>query len=241
VVHPGEQVLACEWVCVRLARWFGLPTFKAAILDLPADRCFDLPAHNGNRYRAEPGPCFVTQATAGHVWDRSEADLRTLVNPDAITLLVAFDTWVLNRDRYLPDPVRPKANYGNVFLAEYPKAKEMYELVAMDHTHCFDNGQLHRRLSQIGSVKDDRVYGLFPQFRGWVDPAVIRATVTRLKAVTAAMVEPFIADVPDRWGLDAETRVAWREQIVGRARHLGDHLPDMVDRALAAGGPASAG
>lgn len=192
-------------------------------------------------YRAKSGPCFVTRATPGHVWDRSEADLRTVANPDAITLLVAFDTWVLNRDRYLPDPVRPKANYGNVFLAEHPKAREAYELVAMDHTHCFDNGQLHRRLSQIGSVKDDRVYGLFPQFRAWIKPEFVWPAVTRLKAVTAAVVGPFIAEVPDRWGLDTETRVAWRDQIVGRARHLGEHLPDMLDRATAAGDPTAAG
>jgi hypothetical protein len=43
--RQGPHVLACEWVCIRLARWFGLPTFAAAIVELRPDmdhtHCFD--------------------------------------------------------------------------------------------------------------------------------------------------------------------------------------------------------
>lgn len=61
--RQGEQVLACEWVCIRLARWLGLTTFPAAIIELSEIATFDLPTHAGQRYHARAGAFFLTRAT----------------------------------------------------------------------------------------------------------------------------------------------------------------------------------
>ena len=47
--RQGEHALACEWVCLRLARWLGLPTFRGEIIDLPEEAAFELPEHKGHR------------------------------------------------------------------------------------------------------------------------------------------------------------------------------------------------
>jgi hypothetical protein len=230
--RQGEQVLACEWVCVRLAKWFGLPTFDAAVIDLPKDKCIDLAVYREKRYRAKAGPCFLTRDTPGHVWGRKESELDRLSNPGDLTKLVAFDCWVLNRDRYLPDAEKPKANYGNVFLADLAGVKGNRLLTAMDHTHCFDNGQLNTRLSQIDLVKEGRVFGMFPAFRSRIQPVELVAAVAKLKTVSAEEIATIIAEVPDRWGVDAAIRKAWCEQIVNRARFLAEELPGMIAREV---------
>lgn len=167
--RQGEQVLACEWVALKLARWLGLPTFRAAIIHLDEDATFPLPEHNGQKYHARAGPCFLTESTPGRKWDRTTQDLDRLENLEAVATLVVFDTWVRNRDRHYPDYDARKPNYDNVYFASLQHAPAKYRLVAMDHTHCFDNGQLHGKLARIDFVQDEKVYGLFPEFpRAWV-------------------------------------------------------------------------
>jgi hypothetical protein len=100
-------------VGTHVARWFGLSTPDFAILNLTeAD---EVVLHSGKK--AVPGPAFATRAVTGTPWGGSEAELKTLENQEALTRLVVFDTWVLNRDRYFVDPVLGRERYDNVFFA----------------------------------------------------------------------------------------------------------------------------
>lgn len=226
--RSGPQVLACEWVCVRLAKWFGLATFDAAVIPLDDAVTFPLPEHKGNKYHAQAGPAFLTRSTPGRRWNTSTDDLKSLVNPLDITLLVAFDTWILNRDRYYPIPGVRDPNYGNVYFAEDASGADRFRLFAMDHTHCFNNGVLDKRLAQIDFVKDEKVYGMFPEFVDFIDLGAKTAAAEPLREVDGGMIQPILNEVPAEWEVDITVRAAWKDLIVGRAGFLGEKLPMML-------------
>jgi hypothetical protein len=146
-----------------------------------------------------------------------------------------FDTWVLNRDRHFPDPAVRKPNHANVFLAYLDGTPARLGLVAMDHTHCFDNGQIHRRLSQIGFVKDERIYGLFAAFVPHLQPLSADAIAERLKRLTREQVESMIEEVPAAWQVDEAAAEAWADLLIGRAAFVAEHLPGRLAAERARG------
>ena len=98
--REGPHHLAIELVVTQLASWFGLPSFPFALMEIDAD-IDEIPFKGGGS--AESGTAFVTRATAGHVWGGSSDELSKLVNPEAISRLVVFGTWMRNCDRHSPD------------------------------------------------------------------------------------------------------------------------------------------
>ena len=92
----GPHILACEWIGTKLAKWFGLSTFDAAIIQITE---FDeIPFHNGNK--AQIGPAFIARAEFGETWSGDAKQLDRIFNPEDISRLVVFDTWTLNCDRH---------------------------------------------------------------------------------------------------------------------------------------------
>ncbi len=98
--RQGPHPLAAELVATQLAAWMGLPTFEFAILEIDAN-VDEIPFLRGGF--ATSGPAFVTKAALGHTWGGSEKELANLTNPEDVSRLVVFDTWVLNCDRHPPD------------------------------------------------------------------------------------------------------------------------------------------
>jgi hypothetical protein len=165
----GPHHLACELVGTLLADRFGLTVPACAFLDLEEIDCYDLP--KGARTR--PGPAFISRDVPGRTWGRSRDDLKRLENPEDITRMVVFDNWVRNRDRHPPASMEWKPNPANVYLADTERP-ERYRLYAIDHSQCFDWGRaLTTHLSDIDKIRDDGVYGLFPEFTPFVDLGVL--------------------------------------------------------------------
>ena len=137
--RQGPHPLACEWVATHLAHWFGLPTFDFGVLQIDAE-IDEIPFLRGGT--AASGPAFVTRAAAGHTWGGSAEELDCLVNCEAISWLMVFDTWTLNCDRHPADLTVRSPNYDNVFLERVSESDPVgFRLIAMDHTHCFTCGR----------------------------------------------------------------------------------------------------
>ena len=119
--RQGPHPLACELVATQLAGWFGLPTFAAAVIVLSEDG-IEIPFLRGGK--AVPGPAFITRAEAGKTWGGGDEELDQLDNPDDISRIVVFDTWVLNCDRHPPDLAMRRPNYDNVFLSAEGTARD---------------------------------------------------------------------------------------------------------------------
>jgi len=155
----GPHALACEYVGTQLARWFGLRTFDFALMSI--GEMDEIQLHEG--HFAVPGPAFITRAEEGDNWSGREDVLRRVHNLEMIPKLVVFDTWTRNCDRHPPDTTKRRPNYDNVFLSGERAPAGRFEIVAMDHTHCFTCGKsLNERIATIERIKDERVFACFP-------------------------------------------------------------------------------
>lgn len=218
--RQGPHAVACELVGSHMAKAFGLVLPDFALLPLTADMCFDLPRAN----RTLPGPAFVSRHADGHTWGGSEAELHDLVNPEDLTRLIVFDTWVRNCDRHPPDPAARKPNYANVYLADTDEPGRS-QLVAIDHTHCFDCGRdLTEHLADIDKTQDDRTYGLFPAFIRFIDLGQLVWCRSLLRSMARSMIDEAVGCIPAEWEVGQSARTALASQIHARAGFVADKI-----------------
>jgi hypothetical protein len=218
--REGPHVLACEYVGSRLADWLGLSTLDFALIDLTeAD---EIPFLRGGK--AAPGPAFISRAEPfGAPWGGTDEDLRMISNKNEISGLVVLDTWILNCDRYAP--LGRRVNRDNVFLVQRLGRKKEVLLKAMDFTHAFTCGRdIDRRIGFIDKCRDESVYGLFPQFRGFLEREYVRGFVNRLGQFTREVAREFIEAVPEAWEVDRDGRSAWALMLCDRARFVSETI-----------------
>ncbi len=219
----GEHCLACEWVATHLAKWFKLPTFDFALIELTD--LDEIPFFRGGQ--ATAGPAFITRAELGEPWSGKANQLNRLINPKDISRLVVFDTWVLNCDRYAPNR-RRNPNYNNVFLSE--EAPEGYLLLkAMDHTHAFNCGRdLAPRIADLDRIRDPDVYGLFPAFASRLDGDAFHQALDELAQVPRQFVEEVVRSIPNDWHVNSNTQTALIRLITERALYLASNRTGIV-------------
>jgi hypothetical protein len=214
----GPHVLVCDLVGTRLANWFGLPTFEFGTILVVAEYGLTF-CEDGE---VEPGPAFLTRYDPGDVWGGTERQLKQLSNPDDITRLVIFDTWALNCDRYAPDGHR--INRNNVYLSEDAPPGNLL-LRAMDHSHCFTCGRtLTPKIANIDNVRNEGIYGLFPEFLPWLDRKIVAQSVEKLRSFTRNDAAVLTQDVPAQWDMDAPTRDALIRFLTSRAAFLASSI-----------------
>ena len=217
--HGSPHFLAADLVGTQLAAWFGLPTFEWAIVDVtPED---EIKFVGGGQ--AQPGPAFITREASGTTWGGTEDELNALVNPADVGKLVLFDTWTRNCDRHPPDLAARKVNRNNVFLSNEGLADGQWRLMAMDHTHCFHCGRdLNAQLGHIDLMQDERLYGLFPEFKNLVRARLegVADGLMRLATLDRQWVQAVVAGIPAAWQVDATGRAALVSLLVNRAQFV---------------------
>jgi len=218
----GPQVLACEFVGTSLARLLGIPTFDFCIITLGK-----VPEiHLADGRPAEPGPGFITKAEQGQTWDGTEKMLEKISNRQDITRLVCVDTWTRNQDRYFQrEDGTIRQNFDNIFLSF--ESKNRLTLKAFDFTHAFTNGRdVNAKIAR--EANDDQIYGLFPEFRDFLNKDTARQMCGKLKTIKDKQIQPIIDQIPREWEIDAATRQAWVDFIVSRAGFLSQHFITMT-------------
>jgi len=216
----GPHVLACEWVGTRLAKWLGLPTFDTAIMTIAEND--EIPFLGGGC--AAPGPAFAARFEQGFGWGGRTDELRGIANLRDIAKLVVFDTWTRNCDRYLP----PRCNFNNVFLAHRDAARSM-TLVAMDHTHCFTfGGELTARIAHVDSIRDNRIYGLFPGFVPLVTQSDVANAASQLRSFPREEASAALGQLPRDWLVPARAAEALEEFICQRAIFVAEHIVEWL-------------
>ncbi|MCK0127995.1 HipA family kinase [Erythrobacter sp. F6033] len=205
----GNESLSFELVGTRLARAIGLDTPEFAILD---HDFLDLV-----RFDASPvpmGPVFASKAISGSTGGERTPFLEQLVNPEAVPLLVAFDTWISNFDRCPPpDYLDPTPNWDNVFFVAEGRR---FRLIVFDHTHCFAEGELDMALENNGYRDDLRVFGKFPEFNDFLSEGSFLKALENIHKVDVSTIEQIIDEIPEEWELTFSARDAWIRQIVER-------------------------
>jgi hypothetical protein len=215
----GPHILACELVGSLLADWLGLPTLDFALIDVTADD--EIPFYGGGI--ASPGPAFISRAEQGTTWGGTADELKAAHNQHDISGLVVLDTWVRNCDRYAPEGIR--VNRDNVFFVQYPGSKKEVLLKAIDFTHAFACGRaLNRQLGFIDNVRDERIYGLFPEFTGFLNREEVRRLATRLSEFGRPLAVEFTARLPNAWEVDNQTKSIWATMIAERAQFVSETI-----------------
>jgi len=231
----GPHTLASELVATHLARWLGFPALDFAIIRV--DEVDEIPFVNDEGKtigHAQVGPAFITRAEAGDSWSGQERQLAQLVNPDAISRLVVLDTWLLNCDRYswpkqaalakagIRRRNRPRIKRDNVFLSEEAPDGQ-FLLKAIDHTHCFTCGhEWSRQLKRIDTIRDPRLFGLFPEFKRFLDRKEVELVVRDMSRISETIVTDFMNQVPPEWEVTKEASEALVELVVARAAYVAE-------------------
>lgn len=230
---PDSDTLRAPW---------NLRTLEFTFIEVPTDLVLYLDEDESSpltsRRRARPGPAFLSRAITAVTWDGAPAEWARLENPKDIAGLVLLDTWIGNPDRH---PRRPRdatisqwtrQNLDNVLLEILPNNRR--SLVAMDFTvclHCRDGGLRNSYPENL--VRDEGIYGLFPELEPFVTAASLRPFLDRLRdSGLAQQVVETTERIPSEWQVDVRTRNAVCEYLVARAAYLVDNFPTNLERAV---------
>lgn len=221
--REGPHVLACELVGSMLADWLGLTTLDFSLLEVTDSD--EILFRKGGR--ALPGPAFISRAEpTGYTWGGLAQELKRIANKPEISGLVVVDTWLLNCDRHSPDGRR--RNLDNVFLVQQPGSGDAI-LKAIDFTHAFTCGEeISRRIGFIEKIKDNRIYGRFPEFRNLLDREEVKRLAARLAQFSRKTAEEIIAVVPKQWEIDRQGRSAWATMITERAHFVAENIEQIL-------------
>lgn len=173
-------------------------------------------------------PAFITMQEPGEPWKGTAQELKRLSNPEVISWLVVFDTWVGNADRYLErmqhgEPY-PHRNDGNVFLSHQTEPNRL-KILAYDHTHChFALISASPQTPIQGKIEDDLLYGNFPEFRKLMNRDLVRKAAAKLLEFTDADCQRIIETIPQAWLTDPATRWQLAEFVKGRALYVADSI-----------------
>jgi hypothetical protein len=215
--RSGPHALSCEWIGTNLATLLGLQTLEYSIIEIASND--EIPLASG--MLALPGPAFITRAEKGISWGGKEGELDKLANPKDIGRLVLFDTWVVNCDRYPPDLTARKPNRDNVFLSRMGAPRGRLLIKAIDHTHCITCGrEISVHLADIESVRDERIYGLFPEFGRFLERREVMRAVSDLRTITRSDIQAIVDTIPSEWQVNAPSRNALVNFLADRARFL---------------------
>jgi len=215
----GPHALVKEFLGTHLAATLGLPTFDYALIEI--SDLDELPFFRSGV--AEPGPAFITRAEKGQTWGEDKRMLEKIDNPRAISGLVVADTWLRNSDRYYPPSKR--VNLDNVFFSS-ESSTTLVSLRVMDFSHCIQyGGELTERvLRSIDNIKDDNIYGLFPEFRSRISRQSIQEFAGKLEGLPHSEFEDAVALLPKKWYLDHSLRLALIDFLRRRAAHVSEHI-----------------
>lgn len=212
----GEAALACEVVAGELAHAIGLrvPDFAVVALNFP------VPMRDYGDMR--PGPAFLSRVLPGQTLG-GPTPLKRLNRPGDIAKIVFLDSWIRNEDRFPPEgSFATSGNLDNLF---FTPVRHGFEVVALDHSHCFTMGDL---CDEIGSanVRDDaRVHGLFDQFRPFLTEPHVQAAACAVAAVSHQHIGDILNLLPQEWAIGQDCRKTWAEVIRHRAGLVSTVLP----------------
>lgn len=222
----GVHVLACDLLGTQLARRFGLQTLDAAVLILAVDD--EIPLDGGH---AQKGPAFVTRGEEGESLGGEKA-LSKIENIDDLAKIIIFDTWTKNCDRYGPGLGKnstARENRDNLFLSAEDAPDGQFILKPIDFGHIITCGrELTPRIANIDNIREERVYGNFPFFKNHVSRDRIIEESERLKTFGKENWQDLIANLPDDWNVNNETRQALDKFLAGRAGFLANEFSRLL-------------
>jgi hypothetical protein len=208
----GSATLVSELVASELASWIGLRVPPFAVLR----QCQIELTMQRNGVAMAP-PLFFSLAVDGSPHVESDTFLSRLRQPGDVALLVIFDTWVRNWDRFYDGD----DNADNLL---YVKAagRRKYDIVPIDHSSCFIGGDVDFPIGPAPEhwTFDPGIYGKFPSFDPYIDGKTVKRAVSRLSQLERDFVVEVVNSVPPEWGLGPNAARSLIDLICERADYV---------------------
>jgi len=220
--QAGPDALICELIGTELANCIGLATPDFAVAHMPA---LVLPNHPF--LRVESGPAFFSKwGDDTTSFSPRSTLLGNLRKPDDIAKLVAFDTWLRNKDRFSApvDHAYGCENFDNLLLRA---DKRKVQLLVIDHSHAIAETTLEDELGQ-GWVDEQKVYGMFPEFVQYVTQRGIQGALAEINKIDVERIERICQEVPRDWGMTHALAQRLSNCIAERSRKLASWLPALL-------------
>ena len=83
-------------------------------------------------------------------------------------------------------------------------------------------------MASIAVVKDERVFGCFPEFEAYLDKTEMQAACAKLAVVPKEQLVSAIATIPQAWEVSEDVREAWVEMLAQRASYVAETLVPKV-------------
>ncbi|TGT35715.1 HipA family kinase [Mesorhizobium sp. M8A.F.Ca.ET.165.01.1.1] len=205
----GCAALISELVAAELCAWFKLKIPSFAVIK---ECAIELPLVNwhGNMLP----PLFFSRAVDGIPRDGSNTFLDKLTDVGDVARLVVFDTWIKNSDRFHMG----QAKSDNLLFV--PIGRQKFDLVPIDHTHCFVEIEFDGNPPTMAEICDPTVYGRFPEFDPYLTGKGVRSAIHHLASLDPNFVAEVVNSVPQEWDLDYQARQSLSELICRRAEYV---------------------
>lgn len=216
----GNFALFSEWVCANLAREVGIEIPNFAIL-----HCASMELTKA-LVRTDPGPAFLSQWNEqAETFTSPTMCIDTLREPRGLELLLAFDTWIKNTDRF---GVPGSPNLDNLLLVP-DKRKSRW--VAIDHTHALVEFN-EAELSDPDWSNDTNLYGALGEFIETMDQSAVVEALDRLNRIDSRAIENIVNTAPTEWGPVTAIRENLATQLCERARLMNSWFESQVFRQV---------
>ncbi len=204
-----------ELLAAELAAEIGLLTPDFAVVRIPI-----IPPTDPLLMIGE-GPAFFSRWEQAQSLSPNSQLLANLRETHHIPLLVAFDTWIRNKDRFADDFDGVNMNYDNIL---FQADKQKTRLLVIDHSHAFAETTFEDEINDEW-VSDENVYGLFNEFTPMLTRPGVRSALAAICRLEADHVEAICRSVPAVWGMTPDLATRISRCLVERAKLMERWLP----------------
>ena len=216
--RAGLDALVTELLAAELAGRVGLRTPDFAVVEIP-----DIET-NDPLVTVQGGPAFFSRWEQAQSLSPNSKLLANLRRPSDVALLVVFDTWIRNKDRFADDADGGVLNYDNIL---FKPDKRKTQLLVIDHSHAFAETSLEDEIHDFWAT-EETVYGLFNEFAPMLTRHDVKSALDTLCAVAIGEIRDICLSPPPEWGFTAGTANRLADLLVTRANRMSDWLPDAI-------------
>lgn len=214
----GNDALVSELVAAQLANRVGLLTPEFAVVRIPHIEVLD------PFVDVQEGPAFFSRWEQAASLAPNSKLLAQLRAPSDVSLLVVFDTWIRNKDRFTGDPYGGNFNYDNLL---FKPDKRKTQLLVIDHSHAFAETTLEGEITADWATEQN-VYGLFNEFAPMLTRHDVQSALDTLCAVPIDEIRAICASAPPEWGFGGVLASRLGDLLVERAHLMRTWFADAV-------------
>ncbi len=210
--RAGLDALICELIGCELANLVGLDTPDFAVCNIP-----NIPVRDPF-IQIEQGPAFFSRWEQAIPLSPNSLMLKNLRDKSKIALLVVFDTWVRNKDRFSIDygGEHENNNFDNLL---FKPDKRKTRLLVIDHTHAFTETTLDDEINDDW-ITERVVYGLFDEFKPILNRNDVQSALSSIGRIDVATIRAICENVPREWGMTTALAQLLSECLVARGQDM---------------------